>query len=161
MRAHEFRGQLLGEFRNFAQVFCQDARLIVVEGVDVDGRVLFVRRNVLHLALVDRLRALNGFPERPAAGEIVADHAPGHAHLLGLDDAVVGGDDSRARRDIHARCARAHGIKEERVQHMDPLGDDDGLPASLHRRVASGFVGLKIIPRHLRRLAPAEFVNSI
>ena len=161
MRAHEFRCQLLGEFRNFAQVFCQDARLIVVERVNVDGRVLFVGRDVLHLALVDRLRAFDGFPERPAAGEIVADHASGHAHLFGLDDAVVGRDDSRARRDVHARCARAHGIKEERVQHMDPLGDDDGLPASLHRRVATGFVIFKIVPRYLRRLAPAELVDGI
>ena len=57
MRAHEFRCQLLGELRDLAQIFCQDARLIVVEGVDVNGRVLFVGRNVLHLALVDRLRA--------------------------------------------------------------------------------------------------------
>ena len=44
---------------------------------------------------------------------------------------------------------------------MDPLGDDDGLPASFHGRVAAGFVIFKIVPRYLRRLAPAELVDGI
>ena len=39
-----------------AQVFCEDAQLIVVEGVDVDAGVRLVGRDILHLALVDRLR---------------------------------------------------------------------------------------------------------
>ena len=56
VRAHEFRRQLFRELRNLAQVLGQDARLIVVEGVNVDGGIRLVGGNILHLALIDRLR---------------------------------------------------------------------------------------------------------
>ena len=127
----------------------------------MDGGVRLVGGDILHLALIDRLRALNRFTQCPAAREIVADHAPRHTHLLRLDDAVVGRDDSRARRDIDARCARAHGVKEKGVEHVDALGDDDCLAASLHGGVAAGFVRLEIVPRHLHRLAAAEPIDGV
>ena len=58
VRAHEFRRQLFRELRNLAQVLGQDARLIVVEGVNVDGGIRLVGGDILHLALIDRARSI-------------------------------------------------------------------------------------------------------
>ena len=85
--------ELAVKLGDLLQIPREDARLVVVERVDVDARVRLVRHDVVELAAVDTLGALDGLTQRMAAALIVADHAARHAQLLGTNDAVLLGDD--------------------------------------------------------------------
>ena len=141
------------ELWDLTQVFCQNAQFVIMERVDVDGGVGFVGRDIFLLARIDRLSADDGITQRVAAALIVADHAARHAHLLGVDDAVTGGNNARSGRDINAGGAVADGVEEQGIEHVDTLGNDNGLAAALHGGIAAGAVVGKVVPRHLHRLA--------
>jgi len=157
----EVRVELLLVLRDFLEVLGENAELVVVEGVDVDGRVRLVGRDVLHLAAVDALRALNRIAHRVAAAAVVADHAACDADLLRADNAVVARDDARARRNVDTRGAVADDVEDERVEHVDALGDDDGILAALHRVVAARAAVHKVVPGDLGDLALGELLDAL
>ena len=98
----ELRRQLLAEAGNLLQILGQNARLIVMEGVDVNGGVVLVGLDIVHLAPIHALRLAHGVLQGVAAGLVVPDHPPHHPQLFGADDLVVVGDDAGAGRHIDA-----------------------------------------------------------
>ena len=112
--------EIRGELRDLPQVLGENAQLVVVEGIDVDGGVRLVGGDVFLLALVDGLGADDGLTQGVAAALVVADHAAGHPDLLGVDDAVARGDDARAGRDIDAGRAVTDGVEEQGIEHWMP-----------------------------------------
>lgn len=59
--------ELAVKLGDLLQIPREDARLVVVERVDVDARVRLVRHDVVELAAVDTLGALDGLTQRMAA----------------------------------------------------------------------------------------------
>ena len=94
------------------------------------------------------------------AGIIVADHAAGHAELLGTDDLIILGDNAGAGRYIHARSHTTELIENQRVQHVDALGDNDGVLITLHLRIAVNCTRLKIVNGHLHQFPVHQLADG-
>ena len=152
--------QLGGKLRDLLEILCEDAKLVVVEGVDVDGGVRLIRRDILHLAAINVLRAGDGGAQGVAASAVVADHAAGDTDLLGTDDVVVAGDDARPGRDVNAGRAVTDLVKDDRVEHVDALDDDDAVGMAFHRGIAAGLSAGEIVPRDLRRLTGGKLLHA-
>ena len=88
-----------------------------MERVDVNARVGLIGHDVVLLAAIDALGALDRLAQGMSAALIVADHAARHAQLLGADDAILLGDDARARGNVNARSLVLELIEDERVEH--------------------------------------------
>ena len=127
----------------------------------MDGGVRLVGGDVFLLALVDGLGADDGLAQGVAAALVVADHAAGHPDLLGVDDAVARGDDARAGRDVNAGRHVAHAVEDQRVEHVDALGDDNGVAVALHLHPAAGGAALEIIDGQLDLLAVGQAVDAV
>ena len=74
MGLQEFRCHLLAEAGDLVEVFGQDAGLVVVEGVDVNGGVALVGLDIVDLAAIHALGPVHRLGDAVAAGVVVADH---------------------------------------------------------------------------------------
>ena len=155
VRGKKFVAQLRAEAGNLLHVLHEDARLVVVEAVDMDGGVALIGLDVVLLAAVDALGALDRLAQAVAAGVIVADHAAHGAQLRRADDGVVVGQNTRAGGDVDAVGRAAELVEDQRIEHVDALGDDDAVVRALHLAVAAGHAALEVVPRDVH-LAPVE-----
>ena len=127
----------------------------------MDARVRLVRHDVVELAAVDTLGALDGLTQRMAATLIVADHAACHAQLLWAHDAVLVRDDTRTWGNVNARGLASELVENQRVEHVDALGDDDGVLVALHGLVAADAACFEVVDRQLHELAVHQAVDIL
>ena len=108
-----------------------------------------MRHDIVHLTPIDALGTVHGVAHGMTARIEVADHTARHTQLLRPHDFVVIGDNTGTRRHIYAVSRLTDFIKNQRIEHMDTLGNDDGILIALHCPVSAGIAGLEIIPGHL------------
>ena len=127
----------------------------------MDGGVVLVGLDIVHLAPIHALRLAHSVLQGVAAGLVVADHPPHHPQLLGADDFVVVGDDAGAGRHIDAVGLAAQPVKDQGIEHVDAFGDDDGVLVALHLAPAAGVAGDEVVPRHLHFLPVRQPMDAV
>ena len=132
-----------------------------MESVDVDGGVELIGLDIIHLTPVHTLGLAHGVLQGMAPGLVVPDHAAYHPELLRPHDLVVVRDDTGAGGHIDAVGLAAQPVKDQGVEHMDALGDDNGVLVPLHFAPAAGVAGDEVIPRHLYLLAVHQAVDAV
>ena len=51
-------------------------------------------------------------------------------------------------------------VKDQRVEHVDTLGNDHAVPVALHLVIAAGGAGLEVVPRDVRLLAVQQAADA-
>ena len=153
--------KLLIKFRHFLEIAGQNARLVIVESVNVDHGIILIGFDIFPLAGIHTCRALDRLAQAVTAVLIIADHAPRHTKLLRTHNPVVLCDNARARCHINTDRLTAECIENQRVEHMNTLSNDDGILVALHRLIAARGAGLKIVDRHIDRLSDHQPVDRL
>ena len=118
----------------------------------MDGGVILIGLDVIHLAPIHALGLADGVLQGVAPGLVVPDHAPDHPQLLGSDDLIVVGYNAGAGGHIDAVGLTAQLVEDQGIEHMDALGDDDGVLVALHLVPAAGVAGDEIVPGNIHLL---------
>ena len=127
----------------------------------MDGGILLVGLDVVYLAPIYALRLADGILQGVAPGLVVPDHAAHHPQLLGPDDLVIIGDDTGPGGHIDAVGLTAQAVKDQGIEHVDALGNDDGVLVALHFAPAAGVAGDEVVPGHLHLLAVRQAMDAI
>ena len=62
---------------------------------------------------------------------------------------------------VNARSFASELVENQRVEHVDALGDDDGVLVALHGLVAADAAGLEVVDRQLHELAVHQAVDIL
>ena len=95
-----------------------------------------------------------------ATGVIIPDQTAGHPELLRTDDLVLLGDDTGTGRHVDAVGHAPDLVKDQRVEHVDTLGDDDGVLVALHLLIAAGLAGLEVVPGDVHLPAVSQLAQA-
>ena len=114
---------------------------------------------MLHFAPVHTFGPHDGVTQGMSAVIVVANHAACHTQLLRLNDLIIICDDTGAGRHIDAVGFLPNLIKDQGIEHMDTLGQNNAVLMALHFMIAASPSGFEIIPRNLHLFPVSQAVE--
>ena len=112
----KLRRHLLSEAGDLVQVLGQNARLVIMEGIDMNGSISLIRLNIVDFTAVHTLSPLYCIGDTMAACVVIADHTAGHTKLLRTNDLIIVGNDTGTGRHIYPVGNAAKLIENQRIE---------------------------------------------
>ena len=106
------------------------------------------------------MRPLDGLAQVVAPCIVVPDKPPGHPQLLRAHNTILRRNNACPGRNINTTGLAANTVKDDWVEHMEPLDDNDRLPISLHCPPAARRSMDKVVPRCLHRFPILQLLNN-